>query len=515
MVGLVVGLVFPTLAAYALVAYCDRNARSGIATFFLRICLAIGLGVGLSSCSYFLWLFFVGAPGKTYPICEFIACATIALFALVRQRLSAARRLSLSCGEGVELRIHVPHAAQIGAVLDGPPIGHWQGLLFFAYPCALFLAVLGAVGKYWKSPLGDWDTWAFWNQRARFFFRAGDQWRQAFSPEFVHIDYPLLLPNSNARLWSWLGTEHSWVPWLLGSLFTFATVGILTAGVCRLRSQSQGLLAGLVLLGMVAFLQRGALQYADIPLAFFILSAVLLLALYDASEQPRRELLVLSGVMAGLAAWTKNEGLLVLIALPVARSAAVWRRDGTKRMLGDLLCWSAGVLPALVVIVIQKSCLAGRNELINDQSLDVLFTKLCDPWRYVYIAQAFLVYTIRIARPFAIVLPLCCLLLGAAKHSSRGVRGLPTASVMLLLMLAGYFFVYLTTPCELHWHLSTSTDRLLLHVLPLCLLIVFLRVATPEEVLAKESTAEGKGLLTTPHSSVRLSPKSLHTVGQE
>ena len=50
MLGLVAGLVFPTLAAYTLVAYCDRDARSGITTFFLRVCLAIGLGCWNPAC---------------------------------------------------------------------------------------------------------------------------------------------------------------------------------------------------------------------------------------------------------------------------------------------------------------------------------------------------------------------------------------------------------------------------------------------------------------------------------
>jgi len=113
------------------------------------------------------------------------------------------------------------------------------------------------------------------------------KWQQAFSSAFAHTDYPLLVPSGVARCWSYLGGEQQWVPWFLGTLFTFATVGVLMAGVSRLRSRSQGLLAGLVLLGLVSFLQRGTLQYADVPLAFFILSTVLLLVLYDASERPQ------------------------------------------------------------------------------------------------------------------------------------------------------------------------------------------------------------------------------------
>ena len=54
-------------------------------------------------------------------------------------------------------------------------------------------------------------------------------------------------------------------------------------------------------------------------------------------------------------------------------------------------------------------------------------------------------------------------------------------------MLACYFLIYVTTPCELHWHLATSAGRLLLHVWPLGTWMLFLSLATPEES-AEESS---------------------------
>ena len=46
-------------------------------------------------------------------------------------------------------------------------------------------------------------------------------------------------------------------------------------------------------------------------------------------------------------------------------------------------------------------------------------------------------------------------------------------------MLAGYFFVYLTTPHDLAWHVNTSMDRLLIHLWPSTLLAVFLYLGDP------------------------------------
>jgi len=308
------------------------------------------------------------------------------------------------------------------------------------------------------------------------------------------------VPSGNARLWSYLGGEPAWAPWLLGTLFTFATVGVLAAGLSRLRSRSQGLLAGLVLLGVVAFLQRGAWQYADVPLAFYLLATVLLSLLYDAAERPPAGLLVLSGLMAGMAAWTKNEGLLLLVILPATRAAILWRRGCARQAPRELLQWVLGAAPLLAVVAMQKLCLAGSNYLVNDRTWEAVLRQLADGSRYWQVMQSLLLYTARIARPFAIVLPLSALLLGRAHKPAPGRRGLSGAFLVLALQLAGYFFVYVLTPCDLQWHLATSTDRLLLQLCPLCLLVLFVWLATPEEVFAQE--AAQCGVRETHHSLV-------------
>ncbi len=286
----------------------------------------------------------------------------------------------------------------------------------------------------------------------------------------------------NVRLWSYLGVDPSWTPWLVGCLFTFATLGVLAAGVTRLRSRSQGLLAGMTLLGIASFLQQGAWQYADVPLACFMLSAVLLLALHDAAERPQWGFVALSGLMAGMAAWTKNEGLLFLLVLPAARCGAVWRPGRTRVFLREAICWSAGVAPLAAIVVLQKVCLAGDNDLVVGQGWDATLARLLDPWRYWCIVQTLVVLVFRMARPFSIVLPLCFLFLGTAQGRRRGAAALPTIAGAMLLMLAGYFWIYLTTPWDLSWHLATSANRLLLHLWPSALLCVFLYLATPEEL---------------------------------
>ena len=344
------------------------RAPGGAVTFFLRASLATGISLGLSSVAYFLGLFCLSPLGRRYCLLELAGfTAAAACFGLLAARAEAKSALPVpgaKCGNcrmgfspsmarfsGRRAKAHPTATPRTGRAAKPrerrpgaaePP----QKLLVGVFLAALAFAVVGVVAKCWELPLGDWDAWAIWNLRARCLFRAGPMWRQAFSPLFQHTDYPLLVPATSARCWLYLGSEATWVPWLVGALLTFSTVGMLAAGVARLRGSSQGLLAGLVLLGTVSFSHRGAWQYADVPLAFFVLAAVLLLTLYDATDRRRRRSLFLSGLAAGLAAWTKNEGSLVLIAVAATHTVMAWRHRAAAACSGSCSLGPRGPCPA-------------------------------------------------------------------------------------------------------------------------------------------------------------------------
>jgi hypothetical protein len=478
-------LLLPLLAAYLLIVCCDRDVPAGAATFLFRMGLAVGLGIGVSSGICFLWLLLVGVPGKTYHVAELTAfAAAVAVAAVYRWRSARSGRVMYRGGSAHDLPSERPCDCEAGATRSS---ARWYRFLQVAALLCLAFALSGVIGTYWKDPLGEYDAWAIWNLHARSMFCGGDQWRLAFfSPvfSFSHPDYPLLVPVGSVRLWSCLGDDCSWTPWLLSGLFTFATVAVLVAGVSRLRDRSQGLLAGITLLGSAAFLRHGAWQQADVPLAYFMLSAVVLWILYDGAERPHGGFLLLSGAMAGMAAWTKNEGLLFLIALPTARIAVAWRPGLTQKLLQEACCWGLGAAPLVAVIAVQKMALAGHSDLLAAQSWAALRERLLDPWRYWCIVQALGDHVIRVGAAWIGVLPLCFLLLGRRNRRSRRPTGLPLVVGVLILMLAGYFLVYVMTPNDLAWHLNSSASRLLLHLWPLCLLCVFLDLATPDELLS-------------------------------
>jgi putative copper export protein len=54
--------------------------------------------------------------------------------------------------------------------------------------------------------------------------------------------------------------------------------------------------------------------------------------------------------------------------------------------------------------------------------------------------------------------------------------------IVLLLMLSGYFMVYIITPHDLNWHLNTSLERLFLQLLPSVIFIFFMNLNNIEVI---------------------------------
>ncbi|HEY9897909.1 MAG TPA: glycosyltransferase family 39 protein [Pantanalinema sp.] len=330
---------------------------------------------------------------------------------------------------------------------------------------AVFVSMLGFGVNAIHNPHGGWDAWAIWNLRARFLFRGEAHWTDAFSETLAwsHPDYPLLLPAAIARAWHYGALETQLVPALIGFMFTFATVGLMVWGVGRLRGRSQGLLAGLVLLGTPFFVQHGASQYAEPPLAFYFLATLVLLTSANAAAPSERyRWLFLAALAAGFGAWTKNEGGLFLLVMLLVQGACWVRAKGRRWSRYDLAGMGAGLAgPALLLLAFKKT-LAPANDVIGAQTAGTLASHLLDPARHAQIAAAFWEQFNRFGHGMAVGLVVFMLLAGR-ERSLRGVR--PTWAVVGL-MLAGYYGVYLITPWNLGWHLATSLDRLFLQLWP-------------------------------------------------
>jgi hypothetical protein len=439
----------------------------------LRASLAVGYGLGIFSVVFFL--------SRAFAISNLIA-VDVATFSLLLVVYFLLRN----------------HATRPGAfrqpaeALDFP---RWlQRILSFAFVLSLCAALYAAVMRMLAHPHGDgWDAFSIWNLHARFLYRGGAHWRDGFSAliPWSHPDYPLLLPGAVAHFWSYLGSAEPTVPGVIGLLFTFSTVSLLFSALWMLRGRISAMLGGLALLTTPFFIELGTSQYADVPLSFFLLAAVALLCLHDhsgdatAPDQPG--LLVLAGLGAGFAAWTKNEGLLFLCAIVAARVLVFFRpeRRGapdpqppvqrlTDRAIAVTILLAA-VAPAFLLIAWFKHSIAPPGDLFSDAA--TAFHKLLDPARFLAIlkwyGKGFLRFGHWLLLPGTLLLPGLYFATGVGLTRNSG-PGFRTSRLALVLTLCGYFAIYLITPYDLYWHLRFSLTRLFLHLWPSTIFLFFL-----------------------------------------
>lgn len=311
------------------------------------------------------------------------------------------------------------------------------------------------------NPYGGWDAWAIWNMHARFISAGPQGWENLFSPyiSWTHPDYPLLIPGIIARNWDFIGGYPSIVPITIAFIFTFGTVGLLVAIVRFLKGRYIYSLAGIALLGTASFVQLGTNQYADIPFGFFILSTLILNLLYEKFKQENKGMLVLAGLSAGFAGWTKNEGLLFIVVFLVTRFlVAAWHRN-IKTCFREFLSLGKGLIPMALIILYFKIKIAPPGSKFFYDSWAKITDQLTDAERYFTIIKGFVREFFLSGNGLVLVL-LVFIFLAGVKLDKEIKIGVYTCLLVLVLMLVVYFFIYVISPHPLEWMLANSLERL-------------------------------------------------------
>jgi len=423
------------LVGFALMRALVPGGRRFCRHDFWRVLLGSGLGVGVSSLAFLAWLQF-GVPELA------LEAILLAVLVWVAWRSQECRLCTI-------------------------PARPWSRLdynIALTFALTATVAVIAFLRQTNSAPHGHWDAWAIHNLHARFLVdRAA--WHDLFSPliPFTHPDYPLLLPGFVASWWTLLGNQSTAVPAATAALFTFGTAGLLVSSLTMMRSPQQGLLAGLVLIAVPNFIAIGAGQIADVPLGWFLLAAtVLLVADYPAA----------AGVAAGFAAWTKNDGAMLFVAIVIAWGLA---RQWTLRRLRD---FGLGAFVPLAVMIWFKLTLAPVNP---ERSMANAWEYMTDASRYVTVALGFVRHVWAfgglIVSPFLFLLAYAALM-----RSEKAYRGSVRATALtLVLAVCGYFAVYIFSVYDpLVGLIDSSLDRLLIQLWPTAVFLVFLAARSIE-----------------------------------
>jgi hypothetical protein len=412
----------------------------------LAVALAPGIALGLASCIYFGLL-------------------------LVRDRRTA---LSLDTGFWLVAVFWLLVAGRRGTKRSGRKVSDsrwttptdWNSTVAIAAAGLFTLLALAmfSVGQHWvASPHGTWDTIAIWNLRARAIARNGTDLSAVVSPSigWSHPDYPLLLPLTIGRLWEYLGRESTVVPVVVALLFLVSTVAVLVVSIGSNVSWAAGIVAGTAMLMARTYVAQASCMCADLPVSFFLLVAVCFAAmsLQDSTSGP---MLIVAGAAAGLAAWTKDEGIVLLgvVCLFVLVNPASRR----GRRLSQVLLGAA--TPA-IALAIFKSTFAPPGYLFTGQTVSGLAAKLGDGPRWSLVGSRFAELLPAWGEvpggAFAAAAIAAALMAGPDRQSARrAVAALLIVSAMLL----SYAAVYVITPVDVRWQIATSFDRLVTQLWP-------------------------------------------------
>jgi hypothetical protein len=336
------------------------------------------------------------------------------------------------------------------------------------------LAAVGAVAavcvadRVLARPDGGWDAVMIWGLRARMLLHAPSL-REALPPEVAtaHPDYPLLLPGLVAQAWALAAGEHPAIGAALGLGLAAALVALLLGALRRAGAALLAPAAAALLVATPWFVELAPNQEADVAVALFVLAAGALAATAPAAAGAERaRQLALAGLAASLAAWTKNEGLLLALALGAGVLLARDARRTARARGQDLLAFAAGAAPVLALLVAFKVGFAPPSALVVGDPWAAKLGRALDPWRAVMVLRH-VGRRVLYFQGWGVALP--AVLLAGAALAARGRAGRGPLAAAGAIAWAGLLGVYLATPLDLRWHVYHSADRLLFQWWPLLL----------------------------------------------
>jgi hypothetical protein len=451
-IAALVGLVLPAAAVWLALSALRR--RSLGEPFLLTAALSFSVALALSSATTY-W--FVALSGGLAP---WHAPAD----ALLWTSIGAVSWWTLRRGR-------TPPAHEAGPSSPPPPftLSDWVARAAFGVVAAVALATV--ITEYQAAPHGQWDAWAIWNQKARFFFRSGGEWNRFFAIPWSNPGHPILVSLSVARLWTYAGAELTVVPALLaGAIGAAIVAGIIGALDPR---RARAWIAGAVVLAPGDFPYLVAAQTADLALALFVVATFIAMrrawTTNTSGDRMGRAQLGVAGVTAAAAVWTKNEGLVFIAAATVV---VAWT---TRRQARQAAWWAMGAAPVLATALWFKLGVAPAippEYLPQGQTTSGLFARLLSIDRHAFVASLVAPYGLRWGGPAAAgSLPI--VLVAAAFAAAVRSRLSRTVMVAAAVMCASYYAVWVLSPLDTVWLVATTFDRLLMQLWPSLVLAAF------------------------------------------
>jgi hypothetical protein len=459
MISAAVALAISGLSGWFAVGGLWRDPIRSLGLIALRLAVSMGIGLLLHSFAYFGCLV-AGLTQRPYVVSLDLAVLAASYY------FYRSRSDSQIQNRDQRSRLGLAELNDVAALGSMTRRG-----IFACLSIALLFNALVWRQRFADEPMGFWDAFTIWNLKARFFFLdGGAHWQRAFHSaiDWSHTDYPLLIPLEVARLWTYGGNANAAIPALLSACFTVLAILSVFASVAVTRGLVSATLAALVLLAAPEFMGQGMWQVADIPAGFLLATSLGLLLIGFREANPT--LYRLAGVMAGAAAWTKNEGSLMALSILVG-ILCLGQGARLKDRARPAAHYLAGLALPLLCVIATKTTLGGESDLAADYGPESLL-RIFDLARHQAIIASFTRSALFVAG-----LPVIAVLAGLwlyLQHDRKSqLNGIGALGLALSLQLAGYYCVYLITDRDLAWHLGTSNLRIFVQLFPGATLLFF------------------------------------------
>ena len=319
------------------------------------------------------------------------------------------------------------------------------------------------------QPIESYDAIAIYAIKAKIFYMAGaipGNFFTAFKDIVPHIEYPLLVPLSETSLFAFIGNLNDLLVKIIFPLYYCAILAAFYYIARREVNRKTALLFTFLLATVSQFNEYATNGYADLPLAFYYSASVFFAYLWVRKKEPG--FIIVSAIFSVLCIWTKTEGLALagINALLVASYAFLEK----KRILWKGLLYASFILAAVIIyLFIMKKILGlsvnGDFAKVNllDFGRMVVNLKRLPLILYEYQIQFFGPKKWNIIWVIFLVLFFINFKLAFKKE-------LRFLTLSILLVLGAYTGIYIITPQDVAWHLSTTASRLFIHFLPVVVL---------------------------------------------
>lgn len=380
----------------------------------------------------------------------------------------------------------------------GSDVGFFRSLrwLDWVYISVIASQLVYAFSYAGMFPVTGWDSWQTWFFKAKVFFTDGGLRKDFFlTNELIHQDYPLLVPLSVAWVYVAVGRADEIMARLLYPLQFVSLLAVFyyLAG-CATRRRNALLFTAL--LALTHLLMRHAADfpikipgvptmdfvgYADLMLSACFVASAGFFYLYLRGGTGSH--LFLFAVFLGLGAWTKDEGLpFAAVGAVLAVVHMVTRRRPASEFLLLAATLSVTAGPWMLYKAINhipqedRGGLTLANAAGHLASLPMIFESF-----YLVMFKNFRIFgPVWFLYPLGLVLNRRCFL----------SRPLIFLNIMLLCQFSVYILVYLTSSIDLTVHISTSIERVVLHVMPLAMFITAVNIGSviyPGDDVRKEA----------------------------